>query len=54
MLVSDQAYKVRKDRSDRSTNTRKDFTALKEATTARHATNVEGDLALFEEANVEL
>ena len=47
-LTSDQAYKVIKERSDWSNNTRRDAAALKEATAACHDVKVEGSLALVE------
>ena len=53
-LLSDQVYEVSKEMSDCNNNTRRDATALKEETAARPVANVEGSLALVEEAKVAL
>ena len=53
-LLSDQVYEVSKEMSDCNNNTRKDAAALKEETAARPVANVEGSLALVEEAKVAL
>ena len=53
-LLSDQVYEVSKEMSDCNNNTRRDAAALKEETAARPVANVEGSLALVEEAKVAL
>ena len=53
-LLRNQVYEVSKEMSDWNNNTRRDAVALKEDTAARTTANVEGSLALVEEAKVML